>query len=155
MENEQILIVHSSTETARLLERGILRPAGYEVTFTSERQTAESLVKAAPPKLILLGDQLSDGDGLEFAVEVLKRSPLMPIVLLTGKYDEGLSLKALRIGLIDYLYPPLRSEDVLKSVARGIQRTKTLSDWSLLEVRRHTKSLQKRVDGLEAMQRVG
>jgi two-component system NtrC family sensor kinase len=49
----------------------------------------------------------------------------------------------------------LRSEDVLKSVSRGIQRTKTFTDWSLLEVRRHTKSLQKRVDGLEALQRVG
>jgi two-component system NtrC family sensor kinase len=155
MANPHVLIVHESSETARLLERGILRPAGYEVTYTSETKTADSLTKATPPALMIVGDQLTDGKGLEFSAELLKRYPLLPIILLTNSYDERLALQALRVGVVDYLHPPLRSDDVLKAVTRGIQRTKTFSDWSILEVRRHTKTLQKRVDGLEALQRIG
>jgi two-component system NtrC family sensor kinase len=155
MANPHILIIHDSAETARLLDRAILRPAGYEITFTSEIQTADSLTKATPPALLIVGAQLPDGNGLEFAVNLLKRYPLLPVILLTSSYDEKLALQALRVGVVDYLYPPLRPDDVLKAVNRGIQRTKTFSDWSILEVRRHTKTLQKRVDGLEALQRIG
>jgi two-component system NtrC family sensor kinase len=155
MSNPHILIVHDSAETARLLERGILRPAGYEVTFTSEVKTADSLTKASPPAMLIVGAHLPDGMGLDFAAELLKRYPLLPVILLTTSYEEKLALQALRIGVVDYLYPPLRPDDVLKAVTRGIQRTKTFSDWSILEVRRHTKTLQKRVDGLEALQRIG
>src|SRR5512145_2758384 len=155
MANSHILIVHNNPETARLLERAILRPAGYEVTFTSERKTAESLTKAAAPALMIVGEKLSDGDGLEFAAELFKRYPLLPVILLTDTYDEKLALQALRVGVVDYLYAPLRPDDVLKAVTRGIQRTKTFSDWSVLDVRRHTKTLQKRVDGLETLQRIG
>jgi two-component system NtrC family sensor kinase len=44
---------------------------------------------------------------------------------------------------------------VLQAVSRAIQRRQRLTDWSRLESRRNTKTLQKRVDGLEALQRVG
>ncbi|MFZ6026585.1 MAG: ATP-binding protein [Chloroflexota bacterium] len=155
MANPHILIVHRNAETARLLERAILRPAGYEVTFTSERKTAESLTQAASPALMIVGAELQDGNGLEFATELFKRYPLLPVILLTDTYDEKLVLQALRVGAVDYLYAPLRPDDVLKAVKRGIQRTKTFSDWSILEVRRHTKTLQKRVDSLETLQRIG
>lgn len=155
MANPHVLIVHTNSETARLLEKGILRPAGYEVTFTSEKKTADTLTKASPPSLMIVGDRLLDGDGLEFASEILRRYPLLPIILLTTSYDEALALQALRVGVVDYLCPPLHTDDVLQAVRRGIQRTKTFSEWSILEVRRHTKTLQKRVDGLETLQRIG
>ncbi len=155
MANEHILIVHANAEIARLIERSILRPAGYEVTFMSEAKAAAALVKASPPQLIILGDRLTDGDGLEFAAEILRRYPLLPIILLTTSHDETLALQALRAGLVDYLFPPLRTDDVTKAVAHGLQRAKTFSDWSLLEIRRHTKTLQNRVDGLETLHRIG
>jgi two-component system NtrC family sensor kinase len=64
-------------------------------------------------------------------------------------------MKALRIGFTDFLCPPLRPDDVLQAVARSLQQHKKILEWSRLECRRNTKSLQQRLDGLEALQRIG
>jgi two-component system NtrC family sensor kinase len=155
MANENILLVLSDTEMGNLLERAILRPAGYEVTLISEKSAAESLVKVIPPDLIIIGAKLKDGSGLELAPVFLGRFPNLAMILLTDAYSEEMAMKALRLGFTDYLYPPLHTNDVLQAISRAIQRHQHLLEWSRLESRRNTKTLQKRVDGLEALQRIG
>lgn len=155
MANVNILLILADLQMASLLERGILRPAGYEVTVVSEKSVAESLVKVIPPDLIILGDKLLDGSGFDLAPLFLDRFPNLAMIFLADSRTEEMAVKALRIGFADYIYPPLRSNDVLQAVGRAIQRHRRLVDWSSLEARRNTKTLQKRVDGLESLQRVG
>jgi two-component system phosphate regulon sensor histidine kinase PhoR len=155
MANANILLILADQQIANLLERGILRPAGYEVTLVSEKSVAESLVKVIPPDLIIMGEKLLDGSGFDLAPLFLERFPNLAMIFLAENHSEEMAIKALRLGFSDYLYPPLRPNEVLQTVNRAIQRRQRLLDWTRLELRRNTKTLQKRVDGLEALQRVG
>jgi two-component system NtrC family sensor kinase len=155
MANANILLILADLQIANLLERAILRPAGYEVTLVSEKSVAESLVKVIPPDLIIMGDKLLDGSGLDLAPLFLDRFPNLAMVFLADSHSEEMAVKALRLGFSDYIYPPWRPNDVLQTVSRAIQRHQHITEWSRLESRRNTKTLQKRVDGLEALQRVG
>ena len=155
MANANILLILADIKLANLLESVILRPAGYEVTLVSEKSIAESLVKVIPPDLIILGEKLLDGSGLALAPLFLERFPNLAMIFLADNHSEEMAVKALRIGFVDYHYPPLNPNDDLQNVSRAIQRSQRLVDWSRLEARRNTKTLQKRVDGLEALQQVG
>jgi two-component system NtrC family sensor kinase len=155
MANANILLILADPKIAELLERSILRPAGYEVTLVSEKSTAESLVKVIPPDVIIMGEKLRDGSGFDLAPLFMERFPNLAMVFLADSHSEELVVKAMRLGFSDYVSPPLRPNDVLQAVNRAIQRRQRVSDWSRLESRRNTKTLQKRVDGLEALQRVG
>lgn len=155
MANANILLILADIKLANLLESVILRPAGYEVTLVSEKSIAESLVKVIPPDLIILGEKLLDGSGLALAPLFLERFPNLAMIFLADNHSEEMAVKALRIGFVDYLYPPLNPNEVLQTVSQAIQRSQRLVDWSRLEARRNTKTLQKRVDGLEALQQVG
>ena len=155
MANANILLILADPKIAELLERSILRPAGYEVTLVSEKSAAESLVKVIPPDVIIMGEKLRDGSGFDLAPLFVERFPNLAMVFLADSHSEELVVKAMRLGFSDYVSPPLRPNDVLQAVSRAIQRRQRLTDWSRLESRRNTKTLQKRVDGLEALQRVG
>jgi len=155
MANENILIILSDPENAQYLENNTLRPAGYEVKLVSDCQSAESLIKADLPDLVILGDPLVDGSGLDLAARLQDQYPDLPIILFTNPYQESMVLKALRHGFCDYFYPPLVSEVVLQAVDRGLQHRKRWNSWAHLESRRATKSLRRRIDGLETLQRIG
>jgi two-component system NtrC family sensor kinase len=155
MATANILLILADTKIADLLERNILRPAGYEVTLVSEKSTAGSLVKVIPPDVIIIGDKLRDGSGFDLAPLFLDRFPNLAMVFLADSRSEEMAVKALRLGFLDVLAPPLYPNDVLQTVNRALLRRQRMSDWSRLEARRNTKTLQKRIDGLEALQRVG
>lgn len=155
MPNEQVLLILSDVEAAQLLERSTLTPAGYDVTLVRDQVTAETLIQAKLPDLIILEDRLEDGDGLELAARLLERYPTLPIILFTTKHSASLVINAFRQGFVDYLIPPLRTSDVLQAVSRASQHHQRLEDWARIEVKRNTKSLRKLVNGLEALQRIG
>jgi signal transduction histidine kinase len=61
-----------------------------------------SLTKA-PPSIVLLDLNLPDCQGAETFRRVLENSPDVPIVILSGQDDEVLAMKALNLGVQDYL----------------------------------------------------
>lgn len=61
-----------------------------------------SLTKT-PPSVVLLDLNLPDCQGAETFRRVLENSPDVPIVILSGQDDEVLAMKALNLGVQDYL----------------------------------------------------
>ena len=55
----------------------------------------------------------------------------------------------------DYLCLPLKADDVLKSVQNGLLKARLRKEWVLLEAQRATTGLQKRLDELETLTRLG
>jgi DNA-binding response OmpR family regulator len=178
---ETIALLLSNPDTSRLLEAGILRPAGYLTVTVADGLTALDLFKVSPPDLLIFDDapprershpqdgslpidQASPGtaaasdearDCLELASELLKQNPLMPILLLPRRHSDDLEMKALRMGTADYLAPPIHANEVLQSVRNSLQRQKRLKEWIKIEMRRSTRLLTSALSGLEALQRIG
>lgn len=155
MPQEQVLLILSNIEAAQQLERSILRPDGYEVILVRDIATAETLIHARLPDLIILEDQLDDGDGLELSARLLERYPTLPIIFFTTEHSASLVIQALQQGLVDYLIPPLRASDVSQAVSRAKTHHQRLENWARHEVKRNTESLQTRLKELEALQRIG
>ncbi len=161
MTNEKVLVYLPDPDIARRLETDSLQPAGYQVTLVNDRAEAQTLVQKLSPDLIILGDQLPASgqieqvDGLELAASLLQANAGLAVILIPEKYSDEMALNALRAGVADILHPSAPTAEILQAVTRVIARHKRIEQWARLEVKRNTKSLQEKVETMEALQQVG
>ena len=153
-QKETILVVISDSQVTFLLER-VLISTGYNVAVCLDSAAAQKELDSGSPALMILGEQLSDADGLEFASSVLRQYPAVPIVLFVKSDQPEVLKNALRLGLSDYLCLPLKADEVLKSVQNGLMKTRLRREWVLQEAQRATTGLQKQLDELETLTRLG
>jgi two-component system NtrC family sensor kinase len=92
---------------------------------------------------------------LELAGRLNHKEPALPIILLTSDAQEAFPVEALHVGIVDWLRPPLRSDAILETATRGLGRRKRWQEWLNFEARSYTGPLQKQVDRLEVMAKVG
>ena len=151
---EQLLVVISDFQIKFLLER-VLLSSGYQVTLCQDRASAQKILRTTVPALIIMSEKLDDSNGLEFANELSKRLPGVPIVLFVEHDSPDLLKKAMRAGINEYLCLPLRSEDILKATQNTLERAQQRREWVLLEARRATANLQRQVNELEILARLG
>jgi len=154
MDKKNIILLLADASLATTLEQAALRPAGHEVTIVADGQSAMTLIKGVLPDLIIMGETLHDGDGIEFAARLLARHPNLPILMI-AKPEPAQMIKALRAGIADYLSTPVRTNEVMDAIERSQNRRKFIEDWATLEARRNTKTLRRKLDFLDALQRVG
>ena len=150
-----ILLIHSDYTLAQKLEKEALRPAGHEVTLVSDLDALQMLLRGRPPDVVILGSRINGTEGVELAKRLLQRYPTLPIILLDNRYSQEQAVRAMRSGLADYLSTPIAPAETQQAVERAMQRSSQLQDWARLEMRRGTQTLRLRVDGLEALQRIG
>lgn len=155
MSKPSILLILSNANNAHILTRAALLPAGYEVSFVSKWKEAELALKNAPPDLVILGDSLEEHDTQELAWQLFENHPLMPVILYPTEHSEERLARALRMGFSDYLRPPLNLEEARKAVSGALDRRRSWKQAVQLETRLHTQSLEKRMDGLEALRHIG
>jgi PAS domain S-box-containing protein len=87
----------------------------------------------------LLDYRLGDRDGLELLEEYDSVRPKAPVILLTGTYDYGVDLAAMRLGAADFLVKDQITPSLLERAIRyAIQQSQTLHE------------LQRQQDGLRA-----
>ncbi len=151
---EHILVVISDSQINFLLDR-VLRSVGFGVTVLQDGASALKQAAHTAPSLVILGDRLNDGLGIDFAAEFARRFPALPLVLFVYQDLPDLLKRAMRLGINDYLSPPLRSEEILRSVKNSLEMAHRRKDAQLIEARRFTSSLQRQLDELETLTRLG
>lgn len=147
------IILIADPQINYLLER-VLQSAGYFVEVFLDYDSAAKRLERFPPSLVMLNESLAGKDGLDFAKQLIKQYPAMPIVLLVKQDTPELLKNALKIGISDYLCLPLRSEEILDAVQNSLVKFKLSRESVLLESRRTTDRLQRRVDELETLTRL-
>jgi two-component system phosphate regulon sensor histidine kinase PhoR len=155
MAKDTILLALSDPSTSQLIDKGILSPAGYKILHAQTAQEIRSICKGQTPDLIFLSEQVEDEDGLQLARQLLDSYPQLQLLLLPKRPSDALAIQAMRLGFSDYLVPPIRSQDVLQAVQKALHQHDQLSNWAEVESRRHTRTLQHRLNELEALQRIG
>ena len=152
---KRILLVFSDQGTIHLLERNILSPEQHQVLVSRTCAEARRLAENVSPDLMILGDKLIDGDHIELANELLQRQPTLPIILMMSEQTATLSPEVIRLGLVDWLTPPIKSQEVRAAVDRGLERSQHWEGWLKKATSRYTGPLLRRVDELETLSRVG
>lgn len=138
-----ILLALDASPIQDLMSR-TLHAAGFEVAVTHEQDGLKRSMQEAIPALIILGRVFAGQDGISISQELLERFPTLPIILYADEDKPELAKMILKAGLSDYLYPPLKMDDISAAVTRSLKRARQLGDWLRREVKRTTSSLAER-----------
>ena len=98
----------------------------YQVTIFSDHVEALEYAKKNPVDLIFISASLAEIDGLRLATQFKAVEPLrhVPIVMLVDEDDQPLMLKALDLGVNDYLVVPVDYNEMMARVKTQIRRKK-------------------------------
>ncbi len=153
-EKDQVLVIVSDPQVGYLLER-VVGSLGRPVTVCKDAGTAKEALKSITPALMICGQKNGNGADSEFPALLAREMPTTPLILLLDEATPESYKQAMRVGACDVLARPLRSEDVRQSVQASLDRNRQMREEVLLEARRFTTTLQRRVDELETLSRLG
>jgi PAS domain S-box-containing protein len=120
MSKGAILILEDDAGTAHLQRRRLER-AGYTTEWTAESEQAWQRLQQGGIDLLLL-DQHFDGrseDGLSFYSRLKAAGHDLPVILITGRHDDKLIVRALRAGVRDYIF---KSPEYLDYLPEAVER---------------------------------
>jgi PAS domain S-box-containing protein len=138
-----LLLALDDSPILQLMGRA-LRAAEYELAIVRDVAGLQRSLEESTPALVLMGESFDGHKGLRLCEDMLERFPTLPILLYAEQDKNGLAKEVLKAGLSGYLYPPLRTDDIVNAVRRSIGRARRLGDWLRREVRRTTASLEER-----------
>jgi PAS domain S-box-containing protein len=138
-----ILLALNESPVLQLMERA-LRAAGYEVALVHDRRGLDKTLLESTPALTMVAETFAGEAGLALAEEILDRFPTLPVLLYAEQDTSGIAKSVLRAGLSGYIFPPLRTDDIVETVTRSLARARHLGDWVRREVKRTTSSLEKK-----------
>jgi FixJ family two-component response regulator len=115
--------------TFRKTVEGLLQQFGYEVvTYSSAQQLLDDLPNENIPSCIVLDVRLPEMSGPQLQQRLIEIGSRVPIIFLSGYSDVPITVRTMKAGGEDFLIKPVSSEDLLKSVARAIERHKAALD---------------------------
>ena len=117
---QRILVVEDEMQIARNL-RDYLEVAGYEVTVVGDGTAALSSARGDRPDLMVLDLGLPGVNGLDVARE-LRRTSMIPIVMLTARGEETDRIVGLELGADDYLVKPFSPKELVARVRAVLRR---------------------------------
>jgi DNA-binding response OmpR family regulator len=83
---------------------GLLSKApNLEVIYAADGDEAVELLAARTPNLVLTDLIMPNMDGLELVATVVDRYPRVPVILMTGRGNEEIAVKALKAGAASYV----------------------------------------------------
>lgn len=151
----RVLIALADREAARILDRQLLTPDGYQVALSYSGADAEEAASALRPDLMFLGDDLEDSPYLDLAKKILQSQPTLPIILITHEAKDLPTRQLIQLGLVDWLQLPLQEKQVRSALKRGLERSKHWQLWLERESHRYTGQLKQQVDELAALTKAG
>jgi DNA-binding NtrC family response regulator len=136
MNSRNILIVDDEEDVLRGLEK-ILK-AKYYSTFTASNGTeAAELLKDRDYSIVISDLKMPGMSGLDLLEVVKKDYPHILFIILTGYGTVETAIKAMKMGVYDYLSKPVNIEELLILIEKALR---------YLEVMEENKELRERLD---------
>lgn len=112
-----ILILEDDQDLRSVLT-DYLEDDGFQVVPAGDGQEAVQQALRKPFDLMVLDVKLPGPDGLEVLAQLKEQNPELLSIVMTGFATERDTVRALRLGVGDYLQKPFPPDDLLRAVAR-------------------------------------
>jgi DNA-binding response OmpR family regulator len=116
-----ILLLDDEQAVLHFFER-VLVEDGYQVITASSGAAALQVIAAREFDLALLDLRLKDMSGMDVLLQLHRRWPDTPAIIITAHGSLDTSIQALRHGAHDYLLKPCSVDDLRQSVQTGLRR---------------------------------
>lgn len=116
MFSKKILVVDDEKAIRDTLSEYLTR-MGYKVKTADQANQALKLMNKFVPNLILLDYAMPGFNGLEIFPRAKKLFPFIKVIIITGRGSEEVAVKALKMGVDDYITKPFD----LKAMAKAVE----------------------------------
>lgn len=121
MNKHKILLIEDDTEISEMLTN-YLTTENYEVTCAFDGQTACGEFDASAFSLVLLDLMIPNISGMD-VMQHIRKSSVVPIIILSAKDTEADKTLGLGLGADDYITKPFSVAEVLARIKANIRRT--------------------------------
>ncbi|HSN97798.1 MAG TPA: sigma-54 dependent transcriptional regulator, partial [Candidatus Nanopelagicales bacterium] len=118
-----VLIVDDEPHLCELLALR-LEHHGYHVTTELTARGGIGALARERVDAMIVDLRLEDGDGLDVLTEVQKRSPDVPVVILTAHGTIETAVEAMKRGAYGFLTKPFHDHDLLQKLAHAVESAK-------------------------------
>ena len=124
----------------------LLHSAGYQTEAFASAEGFLAQGRFDAPGCILLDVRMPGLNGLELQEALAAADQQLPIVFITGYGDVPMSVRAMKAGAEDFLPKPFDDEELLKAVARALNKSQREQNerTEAVEIRRRLSSLTPR-----------
>jgi DNA-binding response OmpR family regulator len=145
----KVLVVEDDQGIQEFL-RELLLDNGFAAEVASDGVAALSLIKKSQPDLVLLDLGLPNLAGEAVCLEIRKKYPDLPIIILTAKDDVSDVVRGLNLGADDYVTKPFVADELIARIKARLRHSDEvkliIADLELnnktFEVRRAGKLIQ-------------
>jgi FixJ family two-component response regulator len=100
----------------------LLRSLDYEVALYASAADFLKVQLPDVPACLILDVRLPGTSGLELQEHLTSINVGLPVILMTGFGDIPMTVRAMKLGAVDFLTKPIRDQDLLDAVANAIRR---------------------------------
>jgi FixJ family two-component response regulator len=104
--------------------------------------------RTSDPSCLVLDVRLPQMSGLDFQRKLTEFGMHIPIIFITAHGDIPMSVKALKLGAVDFLTKPFRDQDLLDAIQQALQRDRAaqeqLADFRELQGRHQALTVRER-----------
>ncbi len=118
-----VLLVEDDIAYGKMLKEAI-EHYDYRVYLTHSGTGALDLIRQHPVDIVISDVYLPGFSGIELASRLTEMYLDIPVVLITAIHDLSLVKKALTNGVTDYIFKPLKLEELPVVIERNLQRKK-------------------------------
>jgi len=116
-----VFVVDDEPELRRALCR-LLQAEGLAVECFDSAAAFLEGVGASRLGCIVLDVAMPGIDGLELQQRLAAHADRLPIVFLTGHGDIPMSVRAMKVGAVDFLTKPVKRAELLRAITAGLER---------------------------------
>ncbi len=118
---KQILLADDDRDF-RWATGNVLESAGYGVIHAQDGEEALGFLERDVPDLVLLDFRMPGLDGLQVATEMNQRISAVPIIMITAYAEIDSAVKAMKMGVYDYVTKPVDNNDLLFTIERALEK---------------------------------
>jgi two-component system NtrC family sensor kinase len=154
---ERILLVEDTPELRSHLADEVLRPAGYDVITAQDGAEGFTLARDLEPDAIVSGYEMPRVNGLSMLEALRETGVQVPFILMTAEGSEALAVRALRMGVSDYLIKPFHDSELLQALQNALRRhwTRRITDQVPEQLLQANRQLEQRLRELDTLVTIG
>ena len=122
MSNKYKILIIEDEANIRNFVRTLLLTNQYQVFTAENGEEGLFELRVHCPDLILLDLGLPDQDGLDLLVEIRKES-MIPVIVLSARYDEYDKVRALDLGANDYVTKPFGTAELQARIRSALRNS--------------------------------
>ncbi len=121
-----VLVIDDEEECAEVI--GEILKDDYKVVLAYSAKEAREICQKKMPDLIITDLNMPNTTGLEFTHRLYEEGHDVPIIAISGYLNKDLALKAIDLGVYDYIQKPFQTNDVLDLVKKCLNHVSKKED---------------------------